>query len=337
MIAIHNSGDFAPRWIAYCEANNIPYKLVNCFDNNIVKQLEGCKALMWHHHHNSYKDVIAAKRILSALQHAGIKVFPDFNTGWHFDDKVAQKYLLEAIEAPIVPSYVFYDKNEALEWANTTSYPKVFKLKGGAGSANVRLVKSKSECVRLIHQAFGKGFSQFDGKAYFRDMYKRYLAGNKTLTDVIRAFGRVFIPSEYAKRAPREKNYIYLQDFIPNNDHDIRIIVIGNKAFAIKRMVLRNDFRASGSGNIIYDISQIPLAYIKLAFELNKKIQSQCIAFDFVFDENGNPYVVEISYGFTPRVYEPCKGYWTDDLQFHPGSFNPYGWMVQNLYDSIIE
>lgn len=40
MIAIHNSGDFAPRWIAYCEANNISYKLVNCFDNNIVKQLD---------------------------------------------------------------------------------------------------------------------------------------------------------------------------------------------------------------------------------------------------------------------------------------------------------
>src|SRR5690606_26294202 len=254
MIAIHNSGDFAPRWIAYCEANNIPYKLVNCFDNNIVKQLEGCKALMWHHHHNSYKDVIAAKRILSALQHAGIKVFPDFNTGWHFDDKVAQKYLLEAIGAPLVPSYVFYDKKEAIEWANKTTYPKVFKLKGGAGSANVKLVRTKSECIKLINKAFGKGFKQFDGMAYFLDSIKKYKSGTKSLKQVVKSFGRMLISTDYAKNMPPERGYAYFQEFVPNNDGDYRIIVIGQKyAYGMKRLNRKNDFRASGSSSFLYE------------------------------------------------------------------------------------
>src|SRR5690606_15083765 len=104
-----------------------------------------CDIFMWHHHHGKVEDILAAKKILLALQHAGIKVFPDFETGWHFDDKVAQKYLLEAIDAPLVPSYVFYNKQQALIWARETKYPKVFKLKGGAGATNVKLVKSYSQ------------------------------------------------------------------------------------------------------------------------------------------------------------------------------------------------
>src|SRR5690606_7285208 len=122
------------------------------------------------------------KKILFALEHSGVKVFPDFWTAWHFDDKVAQKYLLEAIGAPLVPSYVFYDKIQALEWAEKTSYPKVFKLRGGAGSANVKLVKTKSQCIKLIKKSFGKGFSQFNGKTYFIDMVKKYKYGSKSLS-----------------------------------------------------------------------------------------------------------------------------------------------------------
>lgn len=336
MIAIHNNTNgFTQRWIEYCDNNGIPYKLVDCFANDIFIQLEGCKALMWHHHHNDFKERAAAKNILFALEHAGIKVFPDFYTGWHFDDKVAQKYLLEAIGAPVVPSYVFYDKADAIKWANNTTFPKVFKLKGGAGSSNVKLVHSKSQCISLINKAFGRGFKTFDGVSYFKDVYKKYRSGSKSLKDVVRAFGRILIPREQAKKQAREKNYIYFQDFIPNNDHDIRIIVVGDKAFGIKRLVMKNDFRASGSGQIVYDINQIPNICVQISFELNKKIKAQSIAFDFVFDAQGKPYIVEISYGYAVAGYDKCEGYWTEDLVFHPGSFNPQGWTIQNLYDSI--
>ena len=34
-----------------------------------------------------------------ALEHKGIKVFPDSKTCWHFDDKVGQKYLFEELKA----------------------------------------------------------------------------------------------------------------------------------------------------------------------------------------------------------------------------------------------
>ena len=109
----HREGSYSERWIEYCQEHRIDYKIVNAYDSNIVDQLSDCDIFMWHHHHANYKDALFAKQLLYSLQIAGKKVFPDFNTGWHFDDKVGQKYLLEAIEAPLVPSYVFYTKKEA--------------------------------------------------------------------------------------------------------------------------------------------------------------------------------------------------------------------------------
>ncbi|MFW5983226.1 MAG: hypothetical protein ACOCQ4_01900, partial [bacterium] len=144
-IAIHYTGLFSERWIEYCEQNGIDYKVVNCYETDIISQISECDAFMWHHYQADYRDVLFAKQLLFSLQVAGKKVFPDFNTTWHFDDKIGQKYLLEAIGAPVVPSYVFYTKREALAWIESTTFPKVFKLRGGAGSENVQLVKNQHE------------------------------------------------------------------------------------------------------------------------------------------------------------------------------------------------
>lgn len=334
-IAIHHRpGSFSERWIAYCDEQGIEYKIVNCYDSNIIEQLKDCDALMWHHHHGNVKDVIAADKILFALEHAGVKVFPDFKTSWHFDDKVAQKYLLEAIGAPMVPSYVFYDKKDALDWANQTTYPKVFKLKGGAGSANVKLVRTKSQCIKLINKAFGKGFKQFDGMAYFLDSIKKYKSGTKSINQVAKAFGRMIISTEYAKHAAPEKGYAYFQEFIPNNDGDYRIIVIGQKyAYGMKRLNRKNDFRASGSSSFLYE--KLPDSMLEVAFDVAKTLKLQSVAFDFIRDEDNKPLIIEMSYAFGTTGSSKCKGYWTEDLQFHKGSFIPQEWMIKNLINEL--
>src|SRR5690554_2857500 len=114
-IGIHfRKGTLSEEWIEYCKEHNIEYKLVNAHRTDIIDQLIDCDLFMWHYNHTSYVDKLAAKNILFALEHSGISVFPNFNSNWHFDDKVAQKYLLESINAPLVPSYVFYNKIEAL-------------------------------------------------------------------------------------------------------------------------------------------------------------------------------------------------------------------------------
>ena len=322
---------FDSRWIDYCIEHGIDFKIVNVYSNDIIKDLSDCDAFMWNHHHASVKDVKFAKQLLFSLEQAGIKVFPDFNTNWHFDDKLGQKYLLEAIGAPIVPTFVFYSKEEAIKWVNTTDFPKVFKLRGGAGSYNVRLVKNKRAAYRIVNQAFSIGFSQYSKWGSLKERWYHYKRGDNSFIYVLKGLGRLLCVPPFARLVGREKGYVYFQDFIANNDFDIRVIVVGDKAFAIKRLVRENDFRASGSGNIIYDKNQIDKRCVSIAFGVTQKLQSQCVAFDFVFDSESKPLIVEISYGFAADAYDQCEGYWDINLEWHEGKFNPYGWMIQNM------
>ncbi|MBN2167173.1 MAG: hypothetical protein JW717_12910 [Marinilabiliaceae bacterium] len=330
----HTKGTFSERWIAYCEQNAIDYKIVNCYDSDIVHQLADCDALMWHFNHKDSKDSKFAKQLLFALYSANKKVFPDYKTIWHFDDKVGQKYLLEALDVPLVPSYVFYSKNEALSWLDKVSFPKVFKLRNGAGSDNVKLVKNKSTGKSLVKKSFGKGFKQYDAWSNLKERYRKYRLGKTTLWNVMKGVLRIFHTTEYARVTGNEVGYVYFQDFIPENTFDIRVIVIGNKAFAIKRLVRDNDFRASGSGYILYEKEHFDDEIISLSFRISDKIDAQCVAYDYVFSD-GKPLIVEISYGFAMVGYDPCPGYWDKSLNWHEGTFDPYGWMVDDLLLSI--
>ncbi len=332
MIAIHNSKTgFHPRWIAYCKKNKIRHKIVNCYDSDIIDQLKDCDALLWHHSHSRPDDILFAKQLLFSLEQSGVKVFPDFNTGWHFDDKVGQKYVLEAIEAPLVPSYVFYSKNDALKWVKTTDFPKVFKLRGGSGSANVKLVKDRSEAIKLVNKAFEKGFRQYEPLNNLRERWRKYRNGLTDAYDVFKGVLRFYKEPEFSKTIGYERGYIYFQDFIPNNTFDIRVIVIGKRAYALKRMVREGDFKASGSGNMRFAKEEFDKKTIQIAFETSKRLKAHCLAYDFVFDKKNNPLIVEVSFGFAVEAYDACPGYWDDNLIWHKGKFNPQEWMIKDM------
>lgn len=334
-IAIHQSkGTFSDRWISYCEKEQIPYKIVDCYRSDIIRQLDDCTALMWHFHQANPKAFLFAKELMYSVAESGKKIFPDFRTMWHFDDKVGQKYLLEAINAPMVPSYTFYTKKEALAWLDSTSFPKVFKLRSGSSSENVKLVRSKTAATALVNQAFGKGFTHYDAWPNFQERIRKFKHGKTSLKDVSKGFVRLFHTTDFAKVAGRENGYIYFQDFIAGNDSDIRIIVIDGKAFAIKRMVRENDFRASGSGSILFDKNLIDMESLRIAFDVSARLKAQCLAYDFVY-KDGKPLIIEISYGFANTAYDPCPGYWDENLDWHEGHFVPQHWMVDLMKSGI--
>jgi glutathione synthase/RimK-type ligase-like ATP-grasp enzyme len=339
-VAIHYDDDdrfLSKKWIDYCQQNNIDFRIVNPYDSDIIYQLRDCDAFMWHFSQTDYRDLLFAKQLLYSLQMSGKKVFPDFNSVWHFDDKVGQKYLLESINAPLVPSYVFYTKKEAIDFVNQTTFPKIFKLKGGGGGINVKLVKTRKQSIALINKAFGYGFKPFNAWENLREKAQKFKSGQENIYGIIKGIGRLLVPTTFSRMVPRDKGYVYFQDFIPGNDSDIRVIVIGNKAFAIKRKTRKNDFRASGSGILVYDKEEINIKFIKLAFEINDKIKSQSIAYDFILNEKNDPLLLEISYGFKLLAYYSCPGFWDSELNWYEGPFSPSFWQIENLIKPVKE
>lgn len=336
---VNKKGSFSEKWTEYCKEKGITYEIINPYNTDVMKEVSDCNIVMYPIYQNDYRDMIFAKSFLRSIECANKKAFPNHNTIWHFDDKIAQKYLLESIGAPIVPTYVFYTKEDALKWVEETTFPKVFKLKGGAGSSNVKLARTKADAVKLINRSFGAGFKQYRWREKIKEECRKYRMGKATIKDIIRP---IYIglfkkyPTDFDHYYGKEIGYAYFQEFIPNNKFDIRVCVIGDKAFALKRYTRKNDFRASGSGMISYHKEEIDERCVKIAFDTNEALGMQSIAYDFVFDSENSPLIVEISYGFAGPAYKKCEGYWTSDMQWHPGEgFNFCGWMIDNLINEL--
>lgn len=337
MLAIHHRPrSFSEKWIEYCDRYDVPYKIVNCYDCDIVSSLKGCDALLWHWAHYEPEAALCARQITYSLEVLGKRVFPSSQTSWHFDDKIGQKYLLESIDAPLVPTFIFYSKEVALEWVEKADFPKVFKLRAGAGSENVRLVRTHKEAKQLISKAFNRGFKAKNRMYFLKERLWQFKKAKslKSFFNIAKGIARLFIPTEAERKLKYERNYVYFQEFVPRNDHDIRIIVIGKRAFAIKRMVRDGDFRASGSGEIIYDVKHIPITCVEKAFEISSLLGSQSLAFDFIFKDD-SPLIVEMSYGFSQDAYRDCPGYWNEKLEWIEGKFYPEYFMIEDVLESI--
>lgn len=309
--------------------NSIDVKGLNSGHPDFFKQLSDLDAFIYRWLHYDYDRQIAHTIIPVIENELHIKCFPNLRTCWHYDDKIRQYYLSESNGLPMTGCHIFWDKSEALKWLADAQLPLVFKLKGGAGSQNVILVKSKNQGAKLIHKIFGSGFKGFQfsaGSTFMNDfnvtkLFKQYMWHLKM----------------YAKGQPVEtayspqKNYAIFQKFLPENDFDTRVTVIGNRAFAFRRFNRKNDFRSSGSGLIDYDSNKIDLNHIKTAFETSKKMNFQCMAYDFLYNEQGKSEFCEMSYTFADKNVYYCKGHWDDQLNWHEGHLWPQFCQLQDL------
>lgn len=247
-----------------------------------------------------------------------IKCFPNLDTCWHFDDKVKEYYLLKSLGYPVIDSWIFWEENHALEWAERANYPVVFKLKKGAGSHNVILVNNRTEAISIINKMFGKGILSSHGIPH------KGRVKYKNLENFLRTKADQYFLNKIRRIKPvvwrTEKNYVLFQRFLPNNTFDTRVTVIGNRAFAMRRFVRNNDFRASGSGNWDLDKNNIDMRIVDLALKVSRELKFQSMAYDFLFNENGEPQICEMSW---TSPDDPEVGYWDENLNWHDMKFLP--------------
>ena len=337
MIGIHDSpGGYSDRWLETCRQTRIPFKLVDCLASDIVQQCAGLSAVLWHWTLVDVREPLVARQILAALQLTGLHVFPSVATCWHYDDKVGQKFLLESIGAPLIPTWVFTDPAQAERWIASASWPKVFKLRCGAGSDNVRLVRSAAEAHALCRRAFGPGFPATPGYLHDASNRLRQTAGWRDFAGKLRRVPQSIANTlRFRRFAPRQHGYVLFQEFLPGNDFDTRVTIIGRRAFGARRFNRPNDFRASGSGQASFDPDQVDRRCVQIAFDVAHRLNSQSLACDFLVDTNREPRVCEISYCSVSSPVYDCTGYWDRDMNWFPGHFWPQDCILEDVLAAV--
>ncbi len=314
----------------------MPFKRLNCLATDVVEQCAELSAVLWHWTLVSLEELLVARQVLTALEHRGILVYPNVATCWHYDDKVGQKYLLESVNAPLIPTWVFTDPGAALDWVATATWPKVFKLRCGAGSDNVRLVRSRAEAEAICRQAFGPGFAAAPG--YLKDAKTRlrHLGGWKEFCQKVKRAPESLVSTlRYKRYGPRQRGYVLFQEFMAGNDFDTRVTVIGNRAFGAMRRNRPNDFRASGSGDCIFDPDRVDRRCVAIACEVTERLHTQSMAVDFLFDAAREPKVCEISYCSVASPVYDCPGYWDRTFGWHAGHFWPQDLILEDIVTTL--
>lgn len=325
-------------WEEYCIKHNILYDKVDLLSVNAIEVLKKYDVLLWHFGQYRWEDMLEARSILYSAKKMGLKVFPDFNEAWHFDDKIAEMYALQSVGAPIPDSQVFY-RMDTLKDAYSRGeikFPIVAKLRTGSGSHNVKLIKNKSLLFRYARRMFGRGYNPAPSLFYKTSSNIRSSHDKATFMAKLKRAPEFLRVLKEAKKFNNEKGYVYLQEFIPNDGFDMKVVVVGNKLSGLHRPVRSHDFRASGGGEVMYDKSLFTEDLIESAFAAADALGVQCIGFDYVINkETGKGVIVEMSYGFSHTAVMGMKGWFDRDCQWHDGSLNAPEEIIRNIIDSF--
>ncbi len=330
---ISHSGSWANSWIEYCRKHEIEFELLDGTKNDIIPKLRDFTYLLWHFTGFSFTHMLVARDVLYSAKAMGLKVFPDFNEAWHFDDKIAENYLLESANASIPLSHVFFKLDEAVKWIKEdASFPLVAKLRKGSGSQNVKLITDRREGIHYCRKMFGNGFN-FAPSIAFKTSSN--IKSAKTIAAFYNRMKRIpeFIRMrKKAKEFPNERGYVFFQGYIPNDGFDIKIVVVGDKLSFVARNIRKNDFRASGGGDLFYDRGLVSKEIIDMAFGISDRLGFQCMGYDFVIDRDSDcGKIVEISYGFSNSAIMSAGGYFDRKGNWHSEPLNASHEVLANL------
>ena len=330
-VYIHSApGPWMQEFVPACEAAGLEPRIANLENPGCIAWIRGSGpgAIVFRPNlHLTRFD--ACIRHLGILREFGCPILPSWPAVLSYDDKMVQAHQLQAFGLPHCETRVATCRDEVEQAAETLGFPLVVKLRSGAGALNVRRIEDLEALRRYAQRMLGRGLSPVPGPAADMGVNLRKAGGlRKSLSKA---------PGVIAKRVrmkwltPRERGYVLMQRFYDGNDGDVRVTVLGGRAFVFKRKNRPGDFRASGSGRIDYLDPATCNAEIKLAFQLVDRLKASYLAVDLILDAGKNPLVVEYSPGFVLGAIGGCRGYVDHGGNVHPGVFRAADLMAQDI------
>ena len=314
--------------------NDIPFVLIDPNSDSLLNEIENCSHLLFRHSQGDTDKMIYETLFHIAQDIYHLKCWPNFETFWPYEDKIKEYYLLKSHNFPIIDSNIFWNYDQADSFLQKSHFPVVAKLSKGASSSNVVIVNSANDGKKIIKQIFNKGVktrglkNKSNLSSHSKLGLKKY--SKAVLKTSLLNLGIIENKADYPEWQI-QKDAILFQKYLPNNLFDTRVTVIGNRAIAYRRFVRKNDFRASGSGNFNTDPDKIDLRCIKIALNISKKLNFNTMAYDFIYDENQQPSINEISYCFVDWMVQSCPGFWDENLTWHSGHNWPQHYQLEDF------
>ena len=229
-----------------------------------------------------------------------VQTYPSLIETKLYENKKYLAYWLKAKGLPAPRTEVFYQKDDALNWLERTTFPLVGKVNIGASGKGVKIIGDRKEGFEYIAKAFKKGI-------------RPYIGPNFKSSSVMSKFSRILKKKgllrkrmiSYALSYKEPQKYVLLQEYIPHQ-FEWRVVVIGDSYFAHKKVVTGE----KASGSLRKDYSNPPLDL-----------------FDFVFDVCNKNKLSSVSLD----IFESSSGYLINEIQTYFGQSDSYQMKVNGV------
>lgn len=284
-----------PRWTKYrrfLENNGFDFALFDIHAHDWIRKARDFDAVigMVSNEINQLEEIRVKYHFLETI--LGKKCYPSAAQAMLYENKCLEAYLAEAWGLPFARTFISQSREDAVEMLGGVRFPLVSKINHSSGSMGVELVRTPRRALRIIRQAFSQ-----NGRSIHVPWF-------------------------------RQKNYVYFQEFVPNDGFDIRVVVIGPRAFGYYRRVPEGDFRASGMN--IVEKRGLPEEALRIAWDANRRLHSPQLVVDMVHGQDGRFAIVEFSHFFQVETPEQLKvdgvpGAYVlgedDRIRFEPGRY----------------
>lgn len=281
----------------------------------------------------SYMGPAASAQVIARISfienHLRKRVVPNVASIWHFENKLAQSDLLSWAGIDTPRYFGGFELRQIREALANEVFPIIVKSPYGAGSSQVRMVRTRVEAEREAELTFSY------------QLWTLWRATHRNRTGAVLSASRHrWFWRELARRASGREPFgvMYWQQYLPGNSADLRVTVIGDRwAFAFWRRNRPNDFRASGSGLLDYETA-IPLDVVEHCIGISRRFRFDSMAYDIIFRDD-KPFILEISYGYLDSAIQRCAGHYemmaNGTLEFRAGAVWPQTlwvrWLVEGL------
>jgi glutathione synthase/RimK-type ligase-like ATP-grasp enzyme len=296
----------------------IQYRLVHLESSDWIKQVDFCDIVLWK---PDYMGVRGASHFKEKIYFIEVylkkRILPNFKSVWHFESKIAQSYLFGHYHVQTPKTFVSFNPEECRDTIRGIALPVVSKRSDGAGSGRVRLVRKRKDLELLADAVFYE--HDYNARRAKISSFARFVLHSL----FVPAFYR-FVWGYLVDKEPI--GALYLQEFIRDNDSDLRITVIGDRyVFGFWRKNRKNDFRASGSGRLDFE-RPLPEPVIRYCIDLNRRMGFDSMGYDILFTRDGF-VIVEMSYGYVDRIIHATGGHYElledGTMVFRRGHFMP--------------